>query len=274
MTYDMDFRRPVAEHPIVPVLGMRVDNIRSLEAIERVQSFVDRRSNDSARKVFFANVHTFQIGWRDEQFRKIVNDADLVLPDGSGLRIAGTVFGTPILENMNGTDFTPRILANAERYGLGVYLLGAKQEVLDQCRFNIEKMFPELNITGSHCGFHLTEDDALIMWEIAHRDTDIILVALGSPSQEKWITDHAGSLHGGVLIGVGGLFDFLAGYRKRAPEWFRRNGVEWAYRFWQDPLAKWKRVFVEIPLFLGRVVLERTTSRYRKSSGTDQKRYA
>jgi N-acetylglucosaminyldiphosphoundecaprenol N-acetyl-beta-D-mannosaminyltransferase len=256
------------------LLGIRVDNIRGPVALERVRGFVNPESKAPGKKVYFANVHTFQVGWRNREFRQVVNDADLVLPDGSGLRIAGELFDAPILENLNGTDFTPRVMAIAAQYGMRVYLVGAEAETLQSCRAKLQELFPALIIAGSHTGYGLVEEDAQINREIVREHADIILVALGSPLQEEWIADHAGLFPGKVLMAVGGLFDFLGGRRKRAPEWFRRNGIEWAYRFFQDPASKWSRVFVEIPFFLVRIAFAKAAYRLSRSRRNNERSYA
>jgi N-acetylglucosaminyldiphosphoundecaprenol N-acetyl-beta-D-mannosaminyltransferase len=205
----------------------------------------------------FTNVHSIHLTRKDGELLACINESDLVLPDGSGLKIAGRILGCPIVENLNGTDFTPRVLAEAESNRWSVFLLGARPEVLERCCQRIRESHPLLQIAGAHHGHFPESDEETIVREINQQEPEVVLVALGSPLQEKWIARNAPKLRAGVCLGVGGLFDFLSGQRGRAPFWMRRFGIEWAYRFTQDPVSKWRRVMIEIPLFLAHVLAER-----------------
>jgi len=100
------------------------------------------------------------------------------------------------------------------------------------------------------------------------KSPDIVLVGLGSPKQEEWIASHRSDVGAAVCLGVGGLFDFLAGKFRRAPKWMRMLELEWLYRFLQDPKTKWDRVFIEIPNFLFTVVFEALASGKKSSGGS------
>ena len=232
------------------LLGVRVDNISGETAMKLIHDCVANRRGGLTGKVFFTNVHTIHLARKESSFMQIVNGGDLVLADGSGLKLAGRLLNKPILENLNGTDFVPAVLRRGEFHRWSVYLLGGRPDVTQKCRERLREMFPALRIVGSHHGhFSATGEEAIIS-EINAAKPDIVLVALGSPLQEQWISRNAGRLHAGVCFGVGGLFDFISGQRKRAPSWLRSLGLEWVYRFLQDPKAKWNRVFVEIPVFV------------------------
>ncbi|HEY6193302.1 MAG TPA: WecB/TagA/CpsF family glycosyltransferase [Bacteroidota bacterium] len=233
----------------VYILGARVDNTTSDRALSSIRWFVNHHDG-RAREVFFTNVHSIFLSRRNRDFHRHLNDADLVLPDGSGLRLAGRILKTPIAENLNGTDFTPKVLREAETKGWSVYFLGAHPSVIGPCLSHVAESFPNLRIAGAYNGYFSPEEEPLIIEEINSREPDILLVALGSPNQELWIARHAGELKTAVCLAVGGLFDFLARIRRRAPLWMRKLGLEWVYRLLQDPRTKWQRVFIEIPYFL------------------------
>jgi exopolysaccharide biosynthesis WecB/TagA/CpsF family protein len=237
--------------------GVRVDNIDGETALEIVRRLVAHRDHGPARSVVFTNVHSIHLTRKDSELLRCINESDLVLPDGSGLAIAGRILGRPIVENLNGTDFTPRVLAEAESNRWSVFLLGAKPEVLERCRQRLVEIHPLLRITGTHHGHFPESEEETIVQEINRQEPAVVLVALGSPLQEKWISRNAPRLNAAVCLGVGGLFDFLSGERERAPLWMRRFGIEWVYRFTQDPVTKWRRVTIEIPLFLAHVFAER-----------------
>jgi N-acetylglucosaminyldiphosphoundecaprenol N-acetyl-beta-D-mannosaminyltransferase len=242
-----------------------MDNVDGPTALARIRSMVAAPRDGTAKGVFFSNVHTLHLARRTPAFRECVNEADLVLPDGSGLRIAGWLCGMPIRENLNGTDFIPRVLEEAARSGWSVFLLGSRPEVVNECRALLGQRFSGLHIVG-HCHGHFPQTEgAQVIRAINTAAPAILLVAMGSPQQEEWIRTQAPHLNARVCFGVGGLFDFLSGEKKRAPRWMRTLGIEWLFRLWLDPGGKWKRVFVEIPLFLLRMVPEAVRVRRARS---------
>jgi N-acetylglucosaminyldiphosphoundecaprenol N-acetyl-beta-D-mannosaminyltransferase len=215
--------------------------------------------------VFFVNVHSLHLARKNGRFLHCVNGGDLVLADGSGLHLAGELLKTPIAENLNGTDFVPRVLREAEISRWSVYLLGARQEALERCEREIARKFPKLCIAGSHHGYFSKAEEAAILTEVNSAAPSILLVALGSPYQELWIGKYAPLLHARVCLGVGGLFDFLSGKRRRAPLWMRSCGIEWLFRFVVEPNMKWRRVLIEIPLFLLRLTPQAFRVRFSRN---------
>ena len=229
--------------------GVRVDSIDAQQALSVVDSYLSS-ANRRARKVFFSNVHSIHLTRNDKELQWCINEADLVLPDGTGLKIAGRIQGHPIVENLNGTDFIPKVLARAEQQRWSVYLFGARPGVVEHCCSRLQMNYPKLNIVGHHHGHIHESEEPSVIEDINAKTPKILLVALGSPLQEKWIARNASNLNVGVCFAVGGLFDFLSGEYQRAPVWVRRFGAESLYRFTQDPRSKWQRIFVEQPLFL------------------------
>lgn len=239
-------------------MNVRVDNLSLDAALEGVETLLlDSRRDGVPREVFFANVHSIHLARKDREFRNFLNRADLVLPDGSGLNLAGRVLDMPIMQNLNGTDFTPKVCRMAEVGGWSVYLLGARREVVERCYHNLSKRYAHLELAGYHDGYFSEEDEGEIIRDINRAAPDLLLVALGSPRQEKWIARHAMHLNVGVCFAVGGLFDFMSNERARAPLWVRNLGMEWLFRFLQEPKGKWPRIFVEIPVFLSMVYKNR-----------------
>lgn len=239
------------------IFDVRLDNIDSDAAMTLIRQYVEQRNGHGPYSVFFTNVHSIHLSQKDETLRSTINQADLVLPDGSGVSIAGKVKGNPILENLNGTDLMPKVLRHADTAGWTVYLFGARPDVLDRCHRQLMRQYPGLRIVGMNHGYVSEAEEQALLEEINARQPDLLLVALGSPHQEKWVADHARHLKVGVCFAVGGLFDFLSGVKKRAPRWMRCLGIEWLFRLIVEPGGKWDRTFIEIPLFLTRVFAER-----------------
>ncbi len=231
------------------ILGVRVDHIDRDAALNRIMEFIGSRNGRGARKIFFTNVHSIHLARRDEVLKSGINNADLVLPDGSGLKMAGKILAKMEFANLNGTDFTPVVLGLAQQNGWTVYLYGGEREIVAVCHRNLLQQYPRLRIVGSRKGYTQMSEQQDILDDINEKKPDILLVALGSPRQELWISRHAPDLNAGICLAVGGLFDFIAGKHSRAPQWMRSVGIEWLYRFFQDPKGKADRVFVEIPAF-------------------------
>ena len=242
----------------IAILGVRVDNISRENALSVIRNFASEWiPSNGTRRVFFTNVHTIRLAHSDENFLAMVNSADLVLPDGSGLRLAGRFQKSPIKENLNGTDLVPQVLEMAQKERWRVFLLGARPDVLESCVRNIAQDYPAVNVVGAIHGFLGDEKSTEILEAINRAQPELLLVAFGSPRQEKWISENARLLKVPVSIGVGGLFDFMSRSVRRAPMWMRNAGLEWVYRFLRDPASKWKRVFVEIPSFLVLVMIQK-----------------
>jgi len=239
------------------ILGVRVDNVSKPAALSAVRDFIEHRRTKSSKKIFFTNVHTIHLARKSPEFRQIVNDADLALADGSGLKIAGSIFSNPIKENLNGTDLTPIILKLAELNKWRVFFLGSKENILKDCLNKIEHDYPQLEIAGYHSGFFSKEETPFLIKKINESLPDILLVGMGSPIQETFIHNYSDKLNAAACFAVGGLFDFLSGYKKRAPALIRKAGLEWLFRFFSDPKTKWDRIFIEIPVFLVLVFLAR-----------------
>ncbi|NJD22505.1 MAG: WecB/TagA/CpsF family glycosyltransferase [Melioribacter sp.] len=257
----------VVDYSKTHFFGVRFDNLTKKTALKIVRNFLTERHNQKSRKVFFTNVHTIYLAGKNPVFAQTVNKADLVLPDGSGLKIAGRIFSKPVKENLNGTDFTPLILETALKLGSKIYLLGATQEVITKCVSRLEIEYPGLKIVGFHSGFFSSSDEAELISEIKNISPDILLIAMGSPKQEMFAEKIAGQLNNTVCCAIGGFFDFITEERKRAPLFIRKSGLEWLFRFFQDPKTKWDRIIIEIPVFLLSVFTARffTNSIYSSS---------
>lgn len=241
--------------------GIRIDNIDTHGALECVVGFMRAPKAGLPKVVFFANVHSVHLARRDQSLLRRINAADLVLPDGSGLALAGRLFGHPIRENVNGTDFMPRVLSYAQREGWSVFLVGGRQEIVDRCARTLVERLPGLRIAGAWHGHCTTQEEESLIAHINGVRPDLLLVGMGTPTQENWIAQQAPGLDVRICFGVGGLFDFLAGDKPRAPVWLRRAGLEWVFRFLHDPAGKWNRVMVEIPAFVARMFAARIMNR-------------
>lgn len=268
MDSEIKFWETVVNYSRTYFFGVRFDNVTKRTALKIVRGFLTVKAGRKSRKVFFTNVHTIYLAGKNPVFAQTINNADLVLPDGSGLKIAGKIFSNTVKENLNGTDLTPLILETAQEIGAKIYLLGAAQEVITKCAARLEKEYPGLEIAGFHSGYFSNDEETKLIAEIKNISPDILLIAMGSPKQEMFADKIEKQLNNTVCFAVGGFFDFLSEKRKRAPLFIRKTGFEWLFRFFQDPQTKWDRIIVEIPFFLFAVIKARFfTGSFNESSG-------
>jgi len=240
--------------PQIKFLGVRIDNLTMAEASAQIVSLAQK---DEPAQVCFVNADCFNIAYSDDEYRETISRAKLVLADGIGVRLAGAILDQNVRENVNGTDMLPYLCAAIEEAGLGIYLLGGKPGVADDAGKWIAEHYPNLIISGIRHGYFSEEEEPAVLDEIISSEAAILLVALGSPRQDKWIAAHEGQTGAKVMIGVGGLLDFYSGRIARAPVWVRELGMEWFYRFCQEPGRMWRRYFIGNVEFLYHVLCER-----------------
>jgi N-acetylglucosaminyldiphosphoundecaprenol N-acetyl-beta-D-mannosaminyltransferase len=246
--------------PQLKFLGVRMDNLTMAEASARI---INLTQGTEFSQICFINADCVNIAYQDHEYRRVLGDAQLVLADGIGVRLAGTILNQNVRENVNGTDMLPYLCAAAEQAGAGIYLLGGQPGVAEAAAAWMAQSYPRLKICGSHHGFFVSSaDETNAIEEIKASGADIVLVALGAPRQDKWIALNKERTGAHVCIGVGGLLDFYSGRIQRAPAWMRELGVEWFFRFWQEPRRMWRRYFVGNGIFLYHVLRERLRARH------------
>jgi beta-1,4-glucosyltransferase len=197
----------------------------------------------------FCNAHTAFLALRDEEYYRALQRF-LLLNDGIGLDIAARILeGRSFYENLNGTDFVPRLLLMIDQ-PMRIFLLGAAPHVVSETANLISRSFPLHRVAGYHHGYFHDGDVPRIISYINDSGADMLLVAMGNPRQEQFIAEHADALRCRLLVGVGALFDFLSGSVPRAPHWVRRARMEWLFRLWREPRRLGGRYTFEMAWFL------------------------
>ncbi len=207
--------------------------------------------------VCFANVHMVIEAKNDPTFCEVVNNADIVAPDGRPLSIYMNVFYKMRQERVPGMDLMPALLREAEKRNKSVYFYGSTDEILDLIIKRANKELPMLKIAGTYSPpFRKLEDleKQEIINKINSSSPDLLFVALGCPKQENWMAEHKGKINA-CMLGVGQAYNVYAGIEKRLPKWMRDLSLEWAYRLFLEPKRLWKRYLVTnttfVMLFLG-----------------------
>ena len=233
----------------VEILGVRIPCLRTADVLTILAGFM---RDNRARSVYFINAATLNLAYEDPAYRAVLNRGDLVLNDGTGVRWAARRQGVWLSDNHVGTDLVPRLCEMRTSDKLRVYLLGGPPSIAARAGVALMHRYSDLMIVGARDGqFRPMEEDAICA-EINACEPTVVLVGLGNPLQELWIERHLKQLKRGVILGVGGLFHYLAGTLTRAPLMVRRAGCEWLHILLQQP-HKWKRYILGDPLFLYRM---------------------
>jgi N-acetylglucosaminyldiphosphoundecaprenol N-acetyl-beta-D-mannosaminyltransferase len=237
----------------VILLGVRFDRLDRRTVHNHLATAFGR---GEAWKVFIVNAHTLNLAWRDRRFREVLNDADVLLNDGSGVQLASRLAGKPFPTNLVGTDLTPELCEIAARREVGVFLLGGMEGVPEKSANRLRELVPGLRISGTQHGYFSSEQNEEVIKKINRSGAGILLVAFGNPLQEQWIHMNSPRLRCDLCLGVGGLFDHLSGRLQRAPLWMRNLGIEWVDIVRRQP-HKWRRYLLGNPLFIARALKDR-----------------
>ena len=216
----------------VQILGVGVDPVTMVEAIERIEEFYSARV---PKLIATANAEMLMRSTHDEELRAILNSADLVVPDGAGTVWAAHHLGYEMPERVAGYDLAQELMRRAPERGRRIYFFGSAPGVAEKARAKAEKLYPGISIVGTRNGFFTAEDEPEIISAIKKAQPDLLLAALGVPKQEKWLAAHLNELNVPVSIGVGGTLDVMAGVMKRAPVWMQRAKLEWLFRAMLQP---------------------------------------
>lgn len=208
-------------------------------------------------KVYFVNAHCINTAAVNASYFSVLRNGGILFADGSGMRLAASLAGFLLKDNVNGTDLFPLICRDAAVAGVKLALLGAQPGVAQRCANNMKDQFPDLSIVWTHDGYFSPDNEADIINAINNSGAQILFVAMGVPMQEFWIARNADKLDVPVLLGVGALFDFYSGNMPRAPQRMRQLGLEWLFRFIMEPRRMFVRYIVGNPVFIIRVLWRR-----------------
>lgn len=212
----------------VEILGVKIDNLAMGKALRKIEGFL---TDGRQHYIVTPNPEFLVLAQKDERFRRILNQADLAVPDGMGLIFASWFLGRPLKHRINGTDLMEKICQKAAQKKWPVFLMGGQPGVAEKAGENLRKKYLGLKI-GT-----VSEGQSLLF------------VALGAPKQEKWIAKNLKKMPSIKLtMGVGGAFDFVAGQVPRAPKLLRAIGLEWLWRFFCQPW-RIKRIFKAVIVF-------------------------
>ncbi|HZK61859.1 MAG TPA: WecB/TagA/CpsF family glycosyltransferase [Anaerovoracaceae bacterium] len=241
----------------IKILDVPVDMVNNHQAMKVFREMMEK---DGCKLIVTPNSEIVLNATKDLELKRLIEQAGLVIPDGIGLVYASKILGEPLSERVTGVDFLNLILEYLEDTGKSIYLIGSKPcneertSVAELAGKAMQIKHPNLKIAGTRDGYFTKKDEPEIVKEINASGADFLCVALGSPKQEKFVFDHKDEFTTvKVGMGVGGSLDVWAGTAKRAPEFYRKHGLEWLYRFIKEP-TRYKRM-AQLPLFIIKVII-------------------
>jgi len=237
------------------ILGMRVDATSYADATRKI---IKWSRQGQSRYVCVANVHMTMEAHADAEFREVVNNADLITPDGMPLVWLLQRAGFSNQQRVYGPTLTLSLCEAIEKEKIPVGFYGSSTETLKKLDSNLKDRFPSLKTAYLYSPpfRQLTEtEDRRIIDDINASGARVLFVGLGCPKQERWMAEHRDHIHA-VMVGVGAAFDFHAGKVKQAPSWLQNIGLEWLFRLLMEPGRLWKRYLVTNTLFLWYLIQE------------------
>lgn len=223
------------------ILGFSVDVLTMDETV----SLIDKKiiNQDLCQHVVINAGKAVQAS-HDSKLKDIINSCDIVNADGMSIVWASRFLGSPLPERVAGIDLMHRLVALSSERGYKIYLFGAKEEVVVKVKESFEAQYPNLQVVGYRNGYYTADDERDIVSHMKHSNADILFVGFSSPQKEKFLNKYMNQMGIPFCMGVGGSFDVVAGITKRAPFWMQKIGLEWFYRFLQEPRRMWKRYLV------------------------------
>lgn len=240
------------ERRIVTIFGIPFSKWGMQETVRYLTAAVSARK---PHQVITANPVMVMAALEDPSYKKMMQQAELIVPDGTGVVWASRIGGDPVAERVAGYDLLHELMKQGELHRWKVYLLGASPEVVEKTASRLKELYPGTEIVGYRDGYFTAEQDEEVVDEIRKTSPDLLFVARGADTQEPWIAKYKQRLGVPVVMGVGGSFDVISGKTKRAPKLFQKLRLEWLYRLIKEP-TRFRRMLA-LPKFAVRVLRER-----------------
>lgn len=241
----------------IQILNANIDNLNMQETLAKIEETIQK--NEQLHHVV-VNAGKIVAMQKDLQLRHSVNQSDLINADGQAVVWASKVLGKPLKERVAGIDLMVNLVALAFKNKYKIFFFGAKEEVVKKVVDRYSNQFSPDIIAGYRNGYFKKEEEQFIAKEIGKSGANILFVAISSPTKENFLFENKELLQKvNFVMGVGGSFDVVAGKVKRAPLWMQKVGLEWFYRFAQEPKRMWKRYLIGNSRFVGLVFKEALT---------------
>jgi N-acetylglucosaminyldiphosphoundecaprenol N-acetyl-beta-D-mannosaminyltransferase len=232
----------------ITLMGCSIDNLSMEETLQTIEGFIH---SGRPHQHVVVNVDKLVKASRDPELRGIINDCALINVDGMPVVWASHLLGKPLKERVAGVDLFEALMRRAGEKGWRVFLLGAKEEVVSKVAATYQHRYPKLVLAGYRNGYWKGEaEEAQVAAQIRDARPDLLFVAISSPKKEQFLGRYQAEMKIPFAMGVGGTFDVAIGHVKRAPVWMQKSGLEWLYRFLQEPRRMFRRYFIEDMAFV------------------------
>ncbi|MGR7812798.1 WecB/TagA/CpsF family glycosyltransferase [Lacinutrix undariae] len=239
----------------INILNTHIHNLTMQETLQIVDHTISKGEQLHHVVVNAGKIVAMQT---DLQLRESVNESDLINADGQAVVWASKILGKPLKERVAGIDLMVNLVEIAAQKNYKVFFFGAKEEVVKEVVSKYTNQYSSNIIAGYRNGYFKKEDEQDIAKEIANSGANILFVAISSPTKENFLYENKQLLNKvNFVMGVGGSFDVVSGKVKRAPLWMQNSGLEWFYRFAQEPKRMWKRYLVGNSKFITLVIKEK-----------------
>lgn len=229
-----------------PLLNTYVNNVNMDEAIQAIEDMI---ASEKKSYIVAINVDVVMKIENDSYLKDITDHANMVLVDGKPLEWIAKWHKRPIKAKISGSDLVPILCERAAGKGYSIFIIGGKEGIAEKAKQNLERDLPGIRIVGTYAppfGFEKNENELnKINSMISDAHPDLLIACFGCPKQEKWIYENYQKYDAKVSVCAGATVDFLAGNVNRAPKWMSNHGLEWFYRFLQEPKRMFKRYFVD-----------------------------
>ncbi|WP_299363784.1 WecB/TagA/CpsF family glycosyltransferase [Winogradskyella sp.] len=239
----------------IKILNTVIDNYSMSETMELISGTIKKKEQIHHVVVNAGKMVSMQ---SDKELRESVNNSDLINADGQAVVWASRFLGKPLKERVAGIDLMENLVRLAHHKGYRIFFLGAKEEVVKSVTEKYANMYSKNIIAGYRNGYFTKEEEPLIAQQISESNANILFVAISSPKKELFLYNNKALLERlNFIMGVGGSFDVVSGKVKRAPIWMQKAGLEWFYRFIQEPKRMWKRYLIGNTKFIYLVLKEK-----------------
>ena len=239
----------------IDILNTTIDNLSMQETLQIVDHTIMKGEQLHHVVVNAGKIVSMQ---KDLKLRKSVNESDLINADGQAVVWASIILGKPLKERVAGIDLMTRLVEMSHKNNYKIFFFGAKQEVVKSVVDKYTNEYTSNIIAGYRNGYFKKEEEKDIAREISNSGANILFVAISSPTKENFLYENKDLLKKvNFIMGVGGSFDVVAGHVKRAPLWMQNVGLEWFYRFSQEPRRMWKRYLIGNVKFIILVIKSR-----------------
>jgi len=239
----------------IPLFNTYYDNLSMEETLLKVRNAIETQKQIQHVVINAGKVVSLQ---KDLELRESVNSSDIINLDGQAVVWAARFLNKPAKERVAGIDLMINLVDMAAKEGFKIYLLGAKEEVVSKLAHIYSEKYGSELVAGFRNGYFSKEQEKEVIQGIVNAKPDMLFVAISSPKKENLLFQYKDDLRAvSFIMGVGGSFDVLTNTTKRAPIWMRNSGLEWLYRFAQEPKRMWRRYLIGNTKFILLVLKEK-----------------